>query len=125
MKKVFLVIISFLILTNISGQNMEYGCSLNSGLFSYSGQSSVGTSFINIYDNTKTGYTNNPYGSKSGLSYGLSFNIKRITKINFIYGLDIGLESLRSRVSINEVFGYIPTVPYQSFAPGQTFLSAT
>ena len=124
MKQIILVVISFLILTNISGQNVEFGCSFNSGLFSYSGQSSVGTSFINVYGNTKTGYTNNPYGSKNGLSYGLSFNLKRITKINFLYGLDIGLESLRSMVSINEVFGYNPTVPYTS-ATQQTFLSAT
>jgi hypothetical protein len=58
--------------------------SLNSGLYSYSGLSVNGTTSINYDDQTNSGYTNNPYGSKVGICYGLSLNIKRVTAKNLI-----------------------------------------
>jgi len=123
MKRIGLIIISLQILISVFGQKTEFGCSFNSGLFSYAGKSAVGTSFINVDDNATTGYTNNPYGSKNGLCYGVSLNLKRITKIHFIYGMDIGYENLRSMVSINEVFGLYDLHTYQYAATGQTYLN--
>jgi len=122
MRYIFLVIIAVLTLTNVSGQKTELRASLNSGIFSFSGVSSKATTSINYDDQTKSGYTNNPYGSKVALCYGVSLNLKRITKRNIIFGLDIGYETLRSKISIDRIDGYNGTSVYQYNASGQTFL---
>src|SRR5690606_27130086 len=59
---------------------------------------------INYNLDKKDGYTNNPYGSKFGFSYGLSANVTRITKSNLRLGIDLGYEVLRSRIDINSVW---------------------
>ena len=123
MRYIFLVIIAVLTLTNVSGQKTELRASLNSGLFSFSGVSSKATTSINYDDQTKSGYTNNPYGSKVALCYGVSLNLKRITKRNIIFGLDIGYETLRSKISIDRIDGYNGTSVYQYNASGKTFLN--
>lgn len=123
MKKLILTITALLTLTIAHGQKTEYRISLNSGLFSFAGQSASETSFINFNDQTKSGYTNNPYGSKNGLCYGVSGNIQRVTKRNFILGLDLGYEILRSKTSINMILGSTKTSAYGSLATGQTFLN--
>jgi hypothetical protein len=73
----------------------------------------------------KNEYTNNPYGSKNGLCYGISGNVKRVTKWNFIYGVEAGYEMLRSKVTINEISEHL--TPYvlssQYAATGKTNLN--
>ena len=123
MRLIFLTLLAFLILINISGQKTELNISLNSGLYSYSGISAQSATSINYNDQTKSGYTNNSYGSKDGICYGLSLNIKRVTTRNFILGLAIGYESLRSKVSIDRIDGYNGTSTYQYGATGHTFLN--
>jgi len=122
MRQIFLIISAVLIFTNVSGQKTELRVSLNSGLFSFSGVSAKATTSINYDDQTKSGYTNNPYGSKAALCYGVSLNLKRVTKMNIIFGLDLGYETLRSKISIDRIDGYNGT-PYQYSASGKTFLN--
>lgn len=123
MKKVSLLIISFLVFTNSFGQKTELRIALNSGLFSFSGESAQSNTFINYSDQNNSGYTNNPFGSKNGLSYGLSGNVRRVTKRNFIIGFDLGYERLSSKILIKEVAGFTGNTTYQYNASGQTYLN--
>jgi hypothetical protein len=111
-------------MTSVFAQKTEVRISLNSGLFSFTGESAEKTSWINYDDRNKRGYTNNPYGSRSGFSYGASVNVKQIVKRRLIAGLDLGYEILRSKISINGISGYTGTSTYQIDATGQTFLSS-
>jgi hypothetical protein len=93
MRKVLCICATFLTLTNAMAQKAEFRVSLNSGLFSFTGQSAEATSSINYSDQTNKGYTDNPYGTKSGPLYGLSANMRRIYYQKFIVGLDLGYEN--------------------------------
>lgn len=96
----------FLFTFKAAGQHTEFGISLNSGLFSFRGPSAEKVSFLNISQSPEATiyYTNNPYGSKNALLYGLSINVQRITKKNIIFGTELGYENLRSKISIDKVF---------------------
>lgn len=99
MKKAILTLLAIACITNVFSQKTEFAIGLNSGLFSYSGGSASGSTFLNHHA-IKT-YTNNIYGAKNGLSYGLSANLKRLVANNhLILGIDLGYEVLRSKVSI-------------------------
>ncbi|MDZ7934653.1 MAG: hypothetical protein U5M51_06775 [Emticicia sp.] len=124
MQKTFLTLLLALFLTNIFGQKTEFKLTLNSGLFSFNGQSSDKNSQINFSNLTNSGYTNNPYGSMRGICYGLSGNLKRVTKKNLDIGLDLGFETLRSKVNITSINDYIGTSTYEYTASGQTFLNS-
>lgn len=123
MPKIILTIIGLCFLKISYGQKTEFRISLNSGLFSFTGKSAGSISFINYSDEGKSGYTNNPYGSKNGLGVGLSGNIKRISKRNFILGVDLGYELLRSKIQINGISGYSGNSTYNLDAKGETFLN--
>lgn len=124
MKQTFLTFCLFLLLTNVFGQKTEFGISLNSGLFSFSGTSSQNTTSINYDDQTNSGYTNNPWGSKSALCYGVSLKAERVTKRNLIIGLDLGYEVLSSKISIDRIDGFNGVNTYQLNATGETFLKS-
>lgn len=124
MKKLFFTVAAVLALIIAQGQKTEYRISFNSGLFSFAGQNAEKITFINFSDQTQSGYTNNPYGAKGGLSYGVSANIQRVTKQNFILGLDLGYETLRSKISIWEVIGSTQTGYDYLSADGRTFLNS-
>src|ERR1700689_792756 len=98
---ILITMLSGFLFVNSFAQKTETSISFNSGLFSFSGQSAEGTTFINYDATTKSGYTNNSYGSKNALCYGFSFQRKRIAGWNFILGYDLGYEVLRSKISIN------------------------
>ena len=91
MQKTLLFLISLLLLTHVTAQKTEFSIALNSGLFAFAGASAEKTTSINWdFGNTnRTGYTNNPYGAKFGLGYGVSTNLKRITKDNIVIGVGI------------------------------------
>jgi hypothetical protein len=107
MKKLLLSLITLLFLTNAFGQKFEFNASLNSGLFSFVGSTAFRNTFLVTYTgphgNTQIGPC---IGSRSGLSYGWSFNLKRVAKKKYFFGLDIGYEVLRSRASINREYEY-------------------
>jgi hypothetical protein len=123
MKNKIAFLFTFLALSTIYGQKTELRVSLNSGLFSFTGQSAAEVSQINLNNQSNTGYTNNPYGSKNGLCYGVSLNVRRVTKNSIIYGIDFGYETLRSKISLNSINGFDGTATYQKEASGETFLN--
>src|SRR5690606_25964834 len=111
----FLFVSSIPLLSN--AQQSEIRASLNTGFYSYRGDGAESVSRIN-----GTTYTNNPYGSKGGLSYGLSLNARKVTKSNFIFGADLGYEMLRSKVKLeySDVIGDIA-----SDFEGKTYLNTS
>ena len=120
MKQLLTVIILFLVFKNTSAQHSELRVSLSSGMFSFSGASALSVTSLNYYDLTETAYLNS-YGSKSGLCYGFSLNVERVTTGNIILGIEAGYESLRSKVSINRIDGYDGTTTYQYDATGKGY----
>jgi hypothetical protein len=108
--------LSSLALTS-NAQQLEVRASLNSGFYSYSGSGAESVSRINDF-----AYTNNPYGSKGGLSYGLSLNIRKVIKSNFIFGADLGYEMLRSKIKL-EYFDVIGDIA--SDFEGRTYLNTS
>lgn len=106
MKKIGLFILPFIFLTTAYGQTTEFSVHFNSGLSSFGGESAAENSIIIVSDLSTVGnYTNNPYGKKKMLAYGLSAQIQRISSSSLIFGLQSGYEVLRSQVSINDVAG--------------------
>jgi hypothetical protein len=109
------LILSLIIHMNlvVSGQSNEFSVQLTTGLFSFGGAGSTNSTFI-LMDRDPLTYTNNPYGNKSGVSYGFGFQVQRITKSNFIFGLQISYESLSSKEkveigwAIEEFYAAIP-----------------
>jgi hypothetical protein len=119
MQKSLITSLFLLALTTSWGQKTELEISLNSGLFSFAGPFATSTTSLNYDFGNKTGgYANNPYGTKAGLCAGLSANLKRITRRNLIWGLDLGFESLNSKVAINEISTSTERIP----ASGRAFL---
>lgn len=96
--KPFITLFLFSLLAPLlsEAQQLEVRASLNSGFFSYMGDGAEFVSRIN-----GKAYTNNPYGSRGGLSYGMSLNARKVTKSHFIYGADLGYEMLRSKVKLD------------------------
>lgn len=116
---VFTVLYMFTLLfpLNATAQQLEVRASLNSGFFSYRGSGATAISRIN-----GTSYTNNPYGTKGGLSYGLSLDVRKVSKSKFVFGADLGYEMLRSKVKLqySDVIGDIA-----SDFEGQTYLNTS
>lgn len=109
MKNILSVFVFLLLAFRVSAQNKtEFGLSLNSGLFSFHGVSAENESSINNYsENNDEGYVNNPYGSKLGSCIGLSIDVKSISSVKFILGLDAGFEVLRSKIRLTKVYGNV------------------
>ena len=124
MQKILLFLISLLSLTHVTAQKTEFSIAFNSGLFAFSGASAEKTTSINLdFGNThSTGYTNNPYGAKFGLGYGVSANLKRITKDNIVIGVGVAYETLRSKICIDRIDFYGGTTNIPNTASGQTYL---
>jgi hypothetical protein len=101
----------------LKAQELQVRAMLNSGFYSFYGRGTDAVSRINYAT-----YTNNPYGSKGGLSYGLSLDLKKTTKGRFIYGADLGYEMLRSKVKLDydDVIGDIA-----SHFAGRTYLNTS
>jgi hypothetical protein len=123
MKKTLITLmLSALTLTGFS-QSTELTARLNSGLFYFSGESVESTEQINYNLESERGYTNNPYGNRPAISYGISANISRITKSNFKLGIDIGYEILRSKIEINRVSLWDGINATSEEVDGQTFIN--
>jgi hypothetical protein len=123
MKNTFCALFALVSFTNAFGQKTEFNLSLNSGLFSFSGRSAQNASVISWNDQTNSGTINNVFGSKPMLSYGLSGNVKRVSKRNFIFGADLGYETLKSKILINEVYDFTGTTSNAYNASGRNTLS--
>jgi len=103
-KLFFIFLILFVSRQFSYGQKTEINCNAYSGLFSFRGDGSSSTSWINFnpYTSPKK-YTSNPYGKKSEFSYSLELQGQRVTKTRNIYGIGISFESLISKVNIDTV----------------------
>lgn len=100
MKKALLLLFISLYTLKVNAQKIELSVSANSGLFSFTGKSAENTSFIIAGGHN---YTNNPYGTKNGLAYGLSANAKKVFANHYLLGLDFGYEMMSSKININRV----------------------
>ena len=122
MVKAFFTLITIFIFTNLYGQKTEYAIGFSSGLFSFSGKSAGKVSFFNYSVIYKISYTNNPYGAKQGFCYGMAGNLKRVSKNNFVFGIEAAYERLRSEIAIDRIVNYDGIVTTQYPADGKTFL---
>ncbi len=115
MKTRFYTLLILFIPALSSAQKTEMILSLESGLFSFRGHSAENTSFLNVYKfgSSFEGYTNNPFGSKSGITQGVSFNIQRINKRKLFAGISVGFENLPSKTDLVQVY-----LPVSTTSPG-------
>ncbi|HSZ84613.1 MAG TPA: hypothetical protein VK787_01210 [Puia sp.] len=120
---VLIIILSGFCFANSFAQKTETSISFNSGLFSFSGQSAEGATFVNYNSTTKSGYTNNSYGSRNALCYGFSLQRNHIASWNFILGFDLGYEILRSKILIDEISDYNGNTNTNYPATGKAFLN--
>jgi len=109
MKKSILTLFAIGIAMQLFAQKIEVSFGANSGLFHYSGNYATPSSSITEGPTDKQNYTNNPYGSKNGFSYGGDMQLQFVSKSGLIAGLQAGYEVLRSQVAIT---GYYPNYPY-------------
>jgi hypothetical protein len=106
MRRPILVIVALLVFITARSQKTEIRAGFSSGLFSFSGSSATSHSFFNYSQSLGITYTNDPYGSNEGFSYGLVADMQRIAKNNFIMGFGLAWEKLRSKQLIDAVSGY-------------------
>jgi len=109
MKKLLLIITCFFALQSLHAQSFEFSAHVNSGLFHYSGASTAAQSYIVVADPSGN-HTNNPYGNKNALSYGVALQEQFTSKGGFIIGLQGGYDILRSALDITGVLE--PTYQY-------------
>jgi len=106
MKKVAMIMLTLLTAALGYGQQTEFSAHLNSGLFSFRGESASRYSHFNLSDIVgEPAYTNNPYGKKSGLSYGIGVQVKRVTDSKLFFGFQPSFESLSSKIDIEYALG--------------------
>jgi hypothetical protein len=98
MKKLLLILICF-IATSSFAQNLEFSLQLNSGLSKFRGAGTTDVSYVNE-NQPSANFTNNPYGTKQAIDYGLSADLKLVTKPGILLGLQAGYDILRSRVDL-------------------------
>lgn len=104
-----IIFVVFLLVAQFSfGQTNRLSVQASSGFFSFGGESASRKSSINISDVASIpNYTNSPYGTRSGFSYGIGIHVQKITSRNFIYGLQMSFESLESKLTIDNAYGEI------------------
>lgn len=107
--------------TAVFGQKTELYGALNSGLFSFRGASASKVSSIKV-PQIGSPATSQPYGAKNGLTYGVSLKSQRVSKRNFIVGIELGYDNLRSKVSIVQVYTDV-ILPRPDRNLGKTILS--
>jgi len=124
--KLFFIIFILLVSRQFSyGQKTEINFNAYSGLFSFRGDGSSSTSWINFNPYTSPDkFTSNPYGKKNEFSYALELQGQRVTKSRNIYGIGISFETLTSKVKIDTVTenGFLY---WQYSANGKTTLKNT
>lgn len=84
-------------------QKTELNLNVYSGFFSYTGNGSASSSTINYGIYTPTPYTSNVYGNKSSFSISFEAQVIKNTKSNFLYGLGLSYDLMKSNIKINNV----------------------
>ncbi|QHS56152.1 PorT family protein [Mucilaginibacter sp. 14171R-50] len=119
MKKLLFSVLFYFITTQLFAQATEFSFGVNGGLMHFSGSTATSTSAIN---EGVVNYTNNPYGSKNGLGYGIYIQGQYITVSKFILGLQLGTDNLNSKVTITEINR--SAVPFPIKATGSSAVNA-
>jgi hypothetical protein len=113
MKRFALLLLSLLTARLGYGQRTEYALHLTSGFAAYRGSgAAVDGSVLVVPDpldvflvsDREEPYTENPYGTAWGVSYGLAAQVQRVAPKGGVWGVQTGYEVLRSRVRIHNVF---------------------
>ena len=116
MKLLTLLLISLLTARLGYGQSTEYSFHLTSGFAAYRGSAAAegGTALtvpdpfdVYLYSDREEPYTENPYGTTLGSSYGLAAQMQRVTAKGSVWGVQTGYEVLRSRARITHVFDQV------------------
>ena len=103
------VVIGFLLVSSLmaNAQYNELSAQLGSGLFSFHGSKVVQESFFNIVRDAvppppvgSYSYTNDPWSSRSGFSWGVTMQAQHVARKNFISGLQLSYESMATRTKI-------------------------
>jgi hypothetical protein len=125
MKKLLLTVLPFCFATQLFAQNIETSFALHTGLMHFAGPSATSSTAINEgMTNTSTlNYTNNPYGSKTEFGFGIDLQSQLVTKKQFIAGLQVGTEILKSKVDITGINR--GALPFPSKAQGSTNINNT
>ena len=133
MKRTILALFALLLFSQSYGQSLEWSFQANSGLYRYTGNNTVSSTFlINVIPGTKDGYANNRYGNLYGFSYGADFQAQHVSGGGFIVGLQAGYDILRSKENINRIYRgdlYLEDANYFAAyngmpATGQAFLTS-
>lgn len=103
-REFLLIIITLSFLHSSIAQKREFNVNASTGLFSFYGKGSTGTSQIKNtpYTSPQT-FTSNPYGKKSGFSYSIELQGKQISKNRMIYGVGLAFENLQTKTSIDTI----------------------
>ena len=105
MKKLYFTLFALLFSAIAFGQKTEFYIALNSGVFNFNG--SAASQSTDIFDSPFTGKSHAilGFGAQKALSYGISLNLRRVTKNKMLLGVDLGFEVLRSQASVDTVYG--------------------
>lgn len=97
----FIAGIVLMLTPSIQAQHTEYNISGGIGLFHYVTKQKQEPYYSMINKGSPSNYANVPYGNKNGLSYQFSFELKKITRHPFLWGLGLEYEDVKSRKKIN------------------------
>ena len=124
MQKIFLLFITFILVVNIFGQKTELNIAFNSGIFSFAGKS-VKNSYCNAntYAGDTSCITKNPYGSVARVFYGISISVNRVFKKKIFAGIDLGYETFKSKVEVDEVLVFNGSIFTPYFGKGLSTLT--
>ncbi|MBG8555333.1 hypothetical protein [Hymenobacter guriensis] len=87
-----------------SAQQVEWSGQLTTGVAAFRGASAESSSAINVNDSSpEASYTNNPYGSRWGLSYGAAVQGQFVGRRGLLLGAQLGYDLLRPAVRITSV----------------------
>lgn len=94
MKKVLFFLLLSILFQPVFAQKNEWNLSFSSGLFSFRGSGTKQPTFISGYVPNHKSYAN-PYGTLWCPIVGLSTSIKKVTRSNLLFGVELSYEILR------------------------------
>lgn len=106
----------------IFAQKNEFSAGINTNFMYFTGSSAEDKTFINYTESSQTSYTNNPYGSKSGIGIGFNLSYKRITKSKLFVGIEASYQNSKSKIDIQNIYVFGDDFAYMDTASGTTNL---
>ena len=95
----------------------------NLSLFSFAGKGVTKSTLALVNPRGGKSSVLTPFGSKYTPSYGITVDVRHITKDNFVEGVDFGLDILRSNVKIGGIENTTPSAIIISNASGDSYLT--